>query len=99
MRSSCFLGLEGDTPSEVVIAILLIPLLWNLVSLAMYFWSCTAASVQTVRERVALAQRVDDMTRIDGNVGVIKLGKHAFELRDNDAQVIDGALGTFSSRF
>jgi hypothetical protein len=70
-----FLGLEDDTPSEVVIAILLIPLLWTLVSLAMYTWSRTAASVKTVRKRAALAQRVDDMTCIESNVGAIEFRK------------------------
>jgi len=87
-----FLFFEDDSPTKVVIIIFVMPFVCAMCKLALYIWSRTAVRTRTARERVAFAQRFDDVSRIVGSMEVMTLRKYAINLLDNDRLVLDHAL-------
>lgn len=83
---------EEDSPSNLVKVILAMPIAFAVCRLVLYVWSRTAAAVKTVRQRVAFAQRLDDITRIVGNMEMLELRMYALQLLDNDMLAVDRAL-------
>lgn len=86
------LTLKGDSPGMLLLVVLILPLVYVAGKIVLYIWSHTAVVVKTTRERVEFAQRLDDITRIVGNMELMKLREYTLSLLDNDVFVLDQAL-------